>query len=60
MYLGMASLCLDMTVVPFNVKVSHKLHKLWNPEFRNFAHEVIAVRDAKDFVRPAKWFGYRE
>lgn len=60
MCLGPAALCLDMTAVPFNVKVGHKFHELYRPEFRNFAHRTMAEGDAAHFVAPAKWWGFSE
>jgi hypothetical protein len=60
MCLGNAALCLDVRAVPFEVKVSHKFHKLYSPEFCNHAHRRMAERDAEEFVRPAKWACYLE
>jgi len=60
MCLGYASLCLDVRAVPFELEVSYKFHELWNPEFRNFAHRKMAERDAREFVRPARWMCYLE
>jgi len=53
LYMGMASLCLDVTSIPFEVKVSSKLVELWNPKFANLSARLIARCSARNKVETA-------
>lgn len=51
--MGAASLCLDVTSIPFEVKVSSKLVELWNPRFANLSARLIARYAARNKVDTA-------